>query len=1341
MVGRRKSRRKKDALRARSGLTRLPIEEQVPMEPSAERGSDHTDEQESWYSDEWETSRSGARASRGFHFQHAVGAWLASKLASAKIVGDTLIPEGFDDMQIDAIEPIQLEIKSRQGRLGTFPVGLAAHHIVAAWIRHVERFRNSRRLVVVLEQGIENWRDENERDIESKPVSEVIGRVESLDAALSLRLSSMGRPSHELEAIKDNTSVVICTWDHLTTEIEDNIRLVVNLPAGAVTIVGRQLMTMIADAVSSNAEIPFTARETFDRTRLIDAISSIAALINLESIEQTVSQGICTPVSIEPDDVGDIYYEGIATQPGHVSAGLVVPRPDVVSQVMAGVQSGQSVLLVGPSGVGKSAAIWTLPFAFPGVLWFRINRISDSDVSQVIHLLRVYGVSTIAPVGLLVDGVGREEFSGWTSLQRSIARIPGAYLIGTSRNEDLHAVGNLTECSVIRVTLDEDAASTIHAGLLRRGATSVPHWQEAFEQAGGLTLEFTYILTQGARLQKMLAEQVEDRLREGRSLELKTLALVATSDRYSVSITSSELEVQLGVEGTELRRALSRLVEEHLVVDRHGEIGGIHQIRSRILVDVIHAIPPPSLEQSVTSVLKMLHGPSLSRYVYEVLREFPHLDESVLMELQVQIHEDTERLIDCLRGLEFLDFYRLASTWVDMLVQHDIPLAFRSLVMAWAVTEIDPKDILPSEIQKVIEDIRGLADQSATRDWLLERAGMDRIASELGNVSTTSECVGILEAMRHSKLDWEPLLDALKMETPLVRILKKCDVEDFADCVSSASDVSIALSSAFVGAAGGPGAVLDRIRNRNPWIQKLEVVEMDGQRVGVARFLHINEIVHSDPLKMSHEISRLLLRSLPDIDIVDVKPILPGGQIYKYRNREYGSSKLSRENALHPSVVRYNQARIRVALTLLGVSDTERLTQCAELLSSTAALLKEFGNVYALQRDRSSENRRLGDRCRELSENAVQLPGRIGHFQLGDEGESELNDWIAGLVSNVCNTVLPGLANRSLNHAQLSNVINTALLGRYIPNARNQAWELIGVADSPSSLDEISSVLSDLEAVITELAQSANSYQRIINEARRGSESRALSRAAGLSRRRINRRTRKRRESVARALRLSGLHVDVLWYEGDLQKGEPSNFAVAVGIHSIDEWQAAYESLVPKVEEVRSPGEFPIVVPVINGKTVPLFATQLILGPSPIVDLGEFGEMLPQPLDLPLTNSVTDAFTALQVLSGLSVLGDKGSQHEEALEMLNGAMETYECAIEFIRKCGDEQNIDGLLSRIDELHDEVLAEWSDQTRIGSFASGMSEGILQNGSPESRAIAETLTTALLLDSAQVDGSSQ
>lgn len=101
----------------------------------------------------WLASRSGARAGRGFHFQDAVGAWLAARLASGS--GPAwLVPEGFEDMSLEGDNPNHIQVKSRVEHLGGFPPFSASRHILDAWAGHESRADRGATLTVVLERGV-----------------------------------------------------------------------------------------------------------------------------------------------------------------------------------------------------------------------------------------------------------------------------------------------------------------------------------------------------------------------------------------------------------------------------------------------------------------------------------------------------------------------------------------------------------------------------------------------------------------------------------------------------------------------------------------------------------------------------------------------------------------------------------------------------------------------------------------------------------------------------------------------------------------------------------------------------------------------------------------------------------------------------------------------------------------------------------------------------------------------------------------------------------------------------------------------------------------------------------
>ena len=1263
-------------------------------------GAVASDGGESWFASEWQGTRAGSRASRGFHFQDVVGAWFASRLATGELAVNRIVPEGFDDLQLEADYPIQVEVKSRQGRLGPFPVRAAASHIVDAWVRHVDRFGTDRRLIVVLERDLEGWENGSEQPVTEVPLSRVVEAVDGLADSLSTAVASRGRPPTVAKDMQRGTTLLIGSWDDLIADTERRLGTVVDLPTAGLGVVARELQLMVANAVDANAEANFESRSGLDRTSVIDNVNRIAELIDRQSMERVLSEGICSPIDKEPLEIGDFYYEGVSTQPGHVSAGLVVPRTDLVSQTIASLDMSQTVLLVGTSGVGKSAVLWTLPFALPGVLWFRVHRMSNDDVPLVVQLLRAYRVCPEAPVGLLVDAVGNGDLAGWSRLRKAVASIPGALLVGTARSEDLPTLGDLADCRTVGVSMNEDAASTIHAGLARRGATSVPHWREAFEQSRGLTLEFTHLLTQGTRLYDILADQVATRVNEGRALELQILALVTTADRWSVTISAEALAAGLNSGPTELRAALARLVEEHLVVERDGAFAGIHQIRSRNIVDVVHRVPPPTLEATVVSVLKMLHGPLLSRFVYEVLREEPRLEQPVLDALDELVQDDVDRLLACLRGLELVDFYRQAMAWAQIAERHGVPLAQRPFVLQFAVTGTEIPDFFAAQIRNTMAEMASLPEQSTTRNALLRAVGTDRIASELAEATSADACLRLLGPFGRTSIDWRPLLTALQPGSPFGEFLKSCSLSAFGDCVSSARSVSVDLARAFVDAVGGTEVLLERFRNSDPWLQELKTVSNDGELIGVARFLYVSERDQGDAREYAVETGRRLLRTLPQIDRVDVKAVLADGRTLEVDGSEYGSSGLLRQYDHHPATVGWNQDRMRLAQTLFGASETERLTQAAELLGEAAELVRDIGNSFVQSRGRPDKD--LDKRRIALITKGQWLPPRFGMSPLSEEGKAEVIDPLSGIITSICGNMLPRLTNPN-GYAALSAFVNQSLLGKDLAAVQEQPWRLIGFESAPPVLDVLSTGLSDIAAVLTELCADARSASKIVRVGRRGPLKGALGRAAGLSRQLTHSRIQRRRAKLRTILQSTGWAVDACWFDGDPAKGEFSNYAVKVTLDSLADWPTSCEELVPKLQEFSILGESPLLVPVVNDRSVPRLAVRVGSTVRPLCNLGEFEDLLPEQLEQRLTSPYIAACSALEVYSALSILRREGALHSSLSQVLERTLLEYDQATAAIRVVGEDIVVAALAEWLEEIHCQVEKEWNGEMIAGTFA--------------------------------------
>ena len=122
--------------------------------------------------------------------------------------------------------------------------------------------------------------------------------------------------------------------------------------------------------------------------------------------------------------------------------------------------------------------------------------------------------------------------------------------------------------------------------------------------------------------------------------------------------------------------------------------------------------------------------------------------------------------------------------------------------------------------------------------------------------------------------------------------------------------------------------------------------------------------------------------------------------------------------------------------------------------------------------------------------------------------------------------------------------------------------------------------------------------------------------------------------------------------------------------------------------------------------------------------------MLPSPLKQRLTTQVIAARSALEVLSGLSILHHEDGLHDQVAQVLERTRNNYRHAIQAIQALGEgaeDALVEGLVEWLQETGEKVEGEWNGETEAGTFAASIAEGTLGEGSPE----AENLQVALFL----------
>ena len=924
----------------------------------------------------WRKSRSGARAGRGFHFQERVGAWIAAKLAAESFGDVSLVPEGFEDLSLAGEKSRHVQVKSRTQHRGRFPASEATGHILEAWERHVVRGDLESRLVLVFERGVEG--EALTSDLETTLATSSSGESK-LIRSVTTKGSQRGA---DVDQLLSSTVLVGMTQDEVHSETIACLDNLVHLPSSALDLVTHRLRVLVADASDSNASLGYTDRRSFDKTELVGEIERTASQIDITSLEAAIREGVCESLEYGNEELADAgrFYEGEATQPFHVAAGLVVHRPDLMQKVLSGLDERFPVVITGPSGVGKSAALWTIPKDRRDVLWFRVRRLAVEDVPSVVRLARAYRASQHSPVGFLIDSAGTGDFAGWARLRAEAAAVPGILLAATARDEDLMALGDLAQCVTVAVRLDEQAAETIYSGLADDGATGAAHWREAFEQSGGLTLEFAHLLTRGQRLRSVIDDQIRRRISEDRHSELEVLALVSVIDRWSATVSTADVTRVLGLSDFALRGVLERLNAEHLVVERDGRIGGLHRLRSIAICQAVHDSPPPALDETIRKVLPILPTSRLHRFIAAMLRDNSDA-RNLVIDYAAGGALGLERFANCVRGLRLADFHELANTWNDVAAQHVISPTIRPTLFMLAIAQTEPFAVFSPEVRKAQEAIAAVPGRDSRGD-LVAAIGWNGVARLLVSASEAGEAAQLLAAFADIGPDFATAVDnVLDEQSPLASALREAPLEALTDCLSAARDVDEGLAQALMEVIGGELAAIRRIRADNPWVTEMEVREGEGGPVGFARILHASENLQGAPDEQARRMGRMLLGCLPRLASVDVKVSLPGNHELIIANISAGVSRLSRTFDRTPSNIRWTQECMRAAGAMAGEADTVRLAEALPLLDEAAELLHQFGTVVVTGWSPDAD---FDERLSALGESGRALRPSLGQTQTGD---------------------------------------------------------------------------------------------------------------------------------------------------------------------------------------------------------------------------------------------------------------------------------------------------------------------------------------------------------------------
>ncbi|WP_326943735.1 hypothetical protein OG439_27680 [Amycolatopsis sp. NBC_01307] len=1264
----------------------------------------------------WAESRSGAVAGRGYHYQDLVGAWVALQILAGGIEPGRVVAEGFEDLTCESSAPQQVQVKSRQERVGDFRVAEVARFVVEAWLQRLLRVPAdaAESAVVVVERAVDGYAPHDW----GRSLADDGGWVE-LVAAIRHRGPKAGIAAEAVDLLVARTTVVVLPQERIFREAAECVTARTGLPLGATVPVVQALRAAVAEHADRNAEVGLDDRVGLSRTDIERIVTSTAALVDRDYLVAAVASESCEAVDFDTPLADPGFYSGTGTQPGHIAAGLVTPRPAATDEVLAGLGSGRSVLIAGPSGVGKSAVLWMTAYVARHVVWYRVHRLSNDDVEPLIRLAIAGGAGRYGPIGLIVDGVGTGSLTAWDELHRRVAATPGVLLLGSVREEDTLPLQTFGQCIVVRPHLDEDLAARIHKGLLDSGATTQPHWQETYERSDGLTLEFTHLLSQGRRLRDVIGDQIRDRVRDHRIVELAVIAPVSVAHRWGAALSAARLAEVASQSAGEFKDALTRLVDEHLVAVDDGVVRGLHPVRSAALCEAVHEVPPPTLRDTVRDVIEWIGADDLRSFVARAIADDPGLAPVVVDSLRSRLDRspgDRTTMAAALEGLRLADFTLTARRWVGILDKHEVPVPHRPLGLTLAMIDSELVAGLDPRLIAASEEIRRdrAYSTSALRDQLLNHIGVDTLTDLIHQATSVAEVSAVLSPLANTGL----VVVSPPSGAPLRSALRDLPLADIGELISTAENVSRATSEALLDAAGGSNTIIERLIQDYPWLIELRVVDAGDDRVLRGRILHVAHRYSPNPEMDIKALAALGLQCLPEVDRADLTTVLAGGIPLRVNDYEVAVSGLLRKYVHSDSGVAWNRERSRFARSLVAsTSTTERLVAGLAVLEDTASFLTSLADAFVT-------NRRAGQRLNALNRHRVDLLRHIDALtpERASEPLAKSVDQLGGMLTSdpihgVAKGIVGNLASRLDAPSGYASVAAFAgdTIARQLDDARREPWALLGLDGPPPVLDRLATLLRQFATVLIERAVGDTGSGQIASVARSAPRGKALVRASEL----VSARARRRFEETVTAFTAEaaakGLQVEVVSRphpDPGIVTWPPMAIAALV-YQDVLILGAVIATLAELLGRFILPDSSLVVIP--SQGDVPLlrythrlFASGSVY-PSPD-EVQPWLDLIPAARPMPCSDAVADAVEALTELSSLAWLGTQRSTGQAAQDAVNEAVSRFRDAAARLETLPRDKITAGLIDEIYGLAGRVQREVDEHATEGVLAEAMAGGI-------------------------------
>ncbi len=1224
--------------------------------------------------DGWKKTRSGARAGRGFDYQHRFSTLILVQQWAGLLPTGNLVPEGLEDCVVElADRDIWIQIKSREQ--GTFSKG-EVKKIFEQARRKASLVNNQKPTLLVA--GLE------------RPCPTVTG--------------------YEMDGLFDGKTekVVVCTTpeEEIVNLLSQHLNIAEIIAEGLMN----DLYKLVAESSAANASLPFERRRRISTTevecRILERLeaedpSAINRAFDIRALEPV---DFVTPVS-EPG-----FYQGVKVKPGHIASGLVIERPGEIQDVAQAFKKRRHLLVTGPSGSGKSALIWLVAHSLTTEFrWYQISAQANAqDADAIIRFVRSRRPKKVSPIGLIFDDVGESSSNLWDILTNQLRSLSDVYILGSVRNEDIALITNQSDTEFFEIRLDSELAQSMWKKLNRQSQTNWTYWREPFEQSDGLMLEYVHLLTQGKRLAAVIGEQIRQREREKRYDELAIIRSTAVLCAFGGEVEAKRLFELLQLPPDSAAQALKRLIDEHLVREsRPGVLGGLHALRSKALCDASHDDVSYLRSDSLWQSLAASTNETLPRIIQSVLNETQNGAESVTIQnlaKALAASDDIEVWAAILTGLGIGTMEQSVASFMEMLEKHGVQRTHWFLASMFADASIDVPELSGFENLKPMRNaviaFRALPKRDLRAECLqmLPQGTQAPVCTDIRQLNLLLSSLVPIPGGDHSRIPFKTDFSGYGEQ----------NIHDVAALLSTAYLIGPDVAKDLVDAFGGEQTLFTWFHSQIPWVTvpKIEPQGTHGRTVRANRFF-VAESHQTDAHKTLCDICETLIAISPMSDAAASDAIGLSGQSIEINGLSDWSKNIPRENLPSKARVAWNVAFRQILLARAAEhSLTDYTHEMADQVRHTEKIFRLFSEQW-IKGWRISNKDRLVSEINEIMDHVDDLiyakPKTLASSMTSTTGDTEEDDKLGALLAGVLSNLVPRMCKIPPEpNAKAAAAFTSGLAAQAREQGRSEIWR---TTPSPP-LDELATFSERLDGVaciLHEIAHddTARAIKNLRKAARKGRMGKAIHSAAGRCRLLAKQRFHRRLRALENALKAQGLTARCRTRpvnDADSIDWPAVEVAILIKItDSATDWDYLEYGLAIGKKQLAQDWRF-CVVPVINNQVIADLAfISSSQGPLPDV---EFAHKWEAHIDLPflspeISNAFDAAVEACKQISAIISHRDLKTLHPMEEEAFLKAIDDFECYRKtvdaFQQKTGLEL-FDGALAYLDEIWNQIVSE-------------------------------------------------